>query len=204
MKRWVLAGVLLAIFTRILFEPTITATTNMETLLNHIAITSTLWTTIVLTVFAFMAVAAVADEKFVFLNISAIIVLALVSPLFKQVTLATFSAGAVVYLLAGCAWVIFKWGRYAEALIIAYKEAEAAARDRRDSRAFALDRLQDEVNPANNKSRIFHWLFYWPFSVVDWCISDLWKAIYNQLSKILKAYTARLLAHHNIQAPPNQ
>lgn len=176
----------------------------METLLNHVAVTSVFWTVFILLAFATLAVVAVTNEKFVLLNLSLVVTLALLSPLFKQVTLATFLAGAFVYLLVGCGWAVVRWGRYAELKITAYKDRQEERRQDR-GRTFSEQSeyryLMDDVNPANNKSRIFHWLFYWPFSVVDWCISDLFKTIYDQLAKVLKAYTARLLARHDVQPP---
>ena len=81
---------------------------------------------------------------------------------------------AVLYFPVGLLWSIFKWILYLKdnirSVTSRYNESERLRQDYPD-----LRKLIDESLPTvkGSKEKLIYWITYWPFSVIDFLLSDL-------------------------------
>lgn len=97
-----------------------------------------------------------------------------------------------IYLLAGMAYSILRWDRH-----IATWRAEYDSLDSERHRDYSFEH---RPTASNSKSRIIHWMAYWPWSGLWWLLSDflteLFSFLYRRLGKVYELIEKRHTPDH--------
>ena len=90
------------------------------------------------------------------------------------------ACAAIVYVLCGLGWSIFKWYWYVTKEVDKLKERYP--KDYETKTKTWLEALERYVpKPNSEKTRIIGWMGYWPLSLVWFLVDDIVKEIFNWL-----------------------
>lgn len=149
------------------------------------------------------------DEEMPFTCIFGTISFALVAyvVLFKTLplTLTGVVASVVSYLFIGLVWSMYQWHRHVKKAIFTYnddiKDLERQGKiNTRDKDAYSFEnrkfRLDDKIDPSENKEGIYRWITFWPGSLVMFFLRDVLAWIITKLQKAFSGVYTSITASH--------
>lgn len=153
-------------------------------------------------------IATVENEKYWFPSLLGMSFIALYwKPLFNLVpNWHAIGIGALVYVLVGTVWSIFRWFRFVKGVADTYRENYADTVDGTINHLSPgkLADLKREIDVANNKSRITAWISFWPWSLVWNITGDFFKMVYEALSGVYENITKKALDGFTVEEKPKR
>ena len=96
--------------------------------------------------------------------------------------------GALVYVLAGVVWSLFRWFRYVKSTADEYRATNGS-----NLKDYQLRELKGSLSATRNKGRITGWIAYWPWSLVWNITGDTFKMIYENLQGVYQKISDRAI-----------
>jgi hypothetical protein len=97
--------------------------------------------------------------------------------------------GALVYVVAGMIWSIYRWYRFVKETADKYRQqyGNTLTDSNRSS-------LKSDISVSSNKALITGWIAYWPWSLVWNITGDFFKTAYEKLQKVYQGITDKALS----------
>ncbi len=111
------------------------------------------------------------------------------------VTWQGLALGALIYVVAGMIWSVYRWFRYVKENADYIRQTFGNTLS-----ASKLADLKDKVSVINNKSRITGWIAYWPWSFVWNIIGDAVKTAFEWMQNIYQRITDHALGGFTVKS----
>lgn len=89
------------------------------------------------------------------------------------------------YLAFGLVWSFWRYKRYVDKHIEAYKKDNTSQRG-------GMDYLIEKLKPSNMWSTIVAWVFVWPFSMIENLLGDVFRIVETLVKKVFRGVYNRI------------
>lgn len=110
----------------------------------------------------------------------------------------TIGLGALIYIVAGIIWSVYRWYRYVHDYVDNYKEKNPTFKKHGKLSESDLEYLKSRIDVTDNKSRICTWIGYWPWSLVWHITGDLFNSIYKNMKKVYQKIVNHALSNISV------